>query len=524
MPAPGGRTLDVLVSGPADGLALVFHSGTPSGLVALGSMTDAATARGLRTVQYARPGYSGSPPHPDRQVADAAADVAAIADWLGIDTFLTAGWSGGGPHALACAAALPGRCLAAATIGGVAPFHSPGLDWLAGMAPENVAEFEAAVAGEQRISQFLEAAATELRDITGAAVAAALGGLVSPVDAAAASGDFADYLAASFREAVREGIAGWRDDDLAFVRDWGFAVGTGAPRVPVAIWQGDQDRMVPYAHGEWLAAQVPGARPRMMPGHGHLTLITTAFGQVLDDLIDLAGPAAVRPARLSRGNGASSRDQQAALSPGFSRRAVRDVYDAMAADYARTYGGDLDGLPLDTEILDLLARRAAGRGPVLDVGCGPAHLGAYLAARGARVVGLDLAPLMLAEARRRRGAGELGAAVADLRELPVASGSCAAVVSFYVLHHLPRTELAGALGEFRRALAPGGELALAVHEGEGEFVGRTDPLVMGTLYSAAELESALARARLRVETVRRRDPLPHERQSGRVYVTAVARD
>ena len=184
------------------------------------------------------------------------------------------------------------------------------------------------------------------------------------------------------------------------MRDWGFAVGSGAPRVPVAIWQGDQDRMVPYAHGEWLAAQVTGARPRMMPGHGHLTLITTAFGQVLDDLIEIgrAGRGPAGPA--VPGNGASSRDQQAALSPGFSRRAVRDVYDAMAADYAQTYGGDLDGLPLDTEILDLLARRAAGRGPVLDVGCGPAHLGAYLAARGARVVGLDLAPLMLAEARR----------------------------------------------------------------------------------------------------------------------------
>ncbi len=554
VPAPGGRTLDVLVSGPAEGLALVIHSGTPSGLVALRPMTDAAAARGLRTVRYARPGYSGSPPHPGRQVADAAADVTAILDWLGSETFVTAGWSGGGPHALACAAVLPGRCLAAATIGGLAPYHSPGLDWLAGMAQENVEEFGAVVAGELQISQFLEAAAAELRDITGAAVAAALGGLVSPVDATAVSGDFADCLAASFRDALRQGIAGWRDDDLAFVRDWGFAIGSGDPRVPVAIWQGDQDRMVPYAHGEWLAAHVKGARPRMMPGHGHLTLVTTALGQVLDDLIELAGPAAARPASLRRpagpdpqgaaGSGpgtAAGPGPQApaapgpgtvagpgpkaatALSPGFSRRAIRDVYDAMAAEYAQTYGG-LDGLPLDTEILDLLARRAAGRGPVLDVGCGPAHLGAYLAARGARVVGLDLAPLMLAEARRRRGALELGAAVADLRELPVASGSCVAVVSFYVLHHLPRSELAGALGEFRRALAPGGELALAVHEGEGEFVGRSDPLVMGTRYSAAELESALARARLRVETVRRRDPLPHELQSGRVYVTAVARN
>jgi SAM-dependent methyltransferase len=196
----------------------------------------------------------------------------------------------------------------------------------------------------------------------------------------------------------------------------------------------------------------------------------------------------------------------------------------MAAEYVQTYGSDLDKLPLDTEILDLLARRAAGRGPVLDMGCGPAHLGAYLAARGARVVGLDLAPRMVGAARRQRGALELGRAVADMRQLPVTSGSCAAVVSFYALHHLPRPELAGVLGEFRRVLAPGGELALAVHEGDGEFVAVSDPLVMGSLYSAAELERALASARLRVETVRRRDPLPHERQSGRVYVTAVARN
>ena len=303
----------MLVSGPADGLALVFHSGTPSGLAVLRPMTDAAAARGLRTVQYARPGYSGSPPHPGRRVADAAADVTAILDWLGLDTFVTAGWSGGAPHALACAAALPGRCLAAATIGGVAPYDSPGLDWLAGMAQENVDEFEAALAGELQISQFLEAAATQLRDITGTAVAAALGGLVSAVDAAAASGDFADYLAASFRGALQQGIAGWRDDDLAFVRDWGFAVGSGDLRVPVAIWQGDQDRMVPYAHGEWLAAHVTGARPRMMPGHGHLTLITKAFGQILDDLLGLAGPAAARPAPLREPPGAGG---QAPAGPG----------------------------------------------------------------------------------------------------------------------------------------------------------------------------------------------------------------
>lgn len=519
IPLPGGRTLDVLVSGPSDGLALVFHSGTPGGLADPCPMTGAASARGLRTVRYARPGYSRSAPQPGRRVADAAADVAAILDWLGIGKFVTAGWSGGGPHALACAALLPGRCLAAASIAGIAPCDSPGLDWLAGMANENVEEFGAAAAGEQELSQFLGAAAARLRDITGAALAAGLGGLVSAVDAAVASGDFADYLAASFREALRDGIAGWRDDDLAFVADWGFPAGPRDLQVPVSIWQGDQDLMVPRAHGEWLAAHLAGARRRILPGQGHLTLVTTAFGEILDDLIDMAGPEAepgVAGPEAAPGPGGLA-------EPGFDRTAVRDVYDAMAADYVQTYGGDLDQLPLDTEILDLLARRAGPRGPLLDVGCGPAQVGAYLAARGARVVGFDLAPGMLAAALRRRGGLPLGAAVADMRELPVASGSCAAVVSFYALHHLPRADLPGVLREFRRVLAPGGELALAVHEGEGEFDGTSDPLITCTLYSAAELERALAGAQLRVETVRRRDPLPHERQSGRVYLTAVAR-
>jgi pimeloyl-ACP methyl ester carboxylesterase len=292
VPAYAGRTLEVLVSGPPDGLALVWHNGTPSGLVPFAPMTEAASSRGLRMVRYARPGYGGSTPQPGRRVADAAGDVAAILDRLGIQRFVTAGWSGGGPHALACAAGLPRRCLAAATIAGVAPYDSPGLDWLAGMGPENIGEFGAAAAGEPALSRFLVAAAAVLGEITGPAVADRLGGLVSAVDSAATTAEFADYLAALFRAAVRGGIAGWRDDDLAFVTSWGCDLGAATGQVPVAIWQGDQDRMVPASHGEWLAAHVAGARPRLLPGHGHLTLIKTAFGEILDDLIGLCGPAA----------------------------------------------------------------------------------------------------------------------------------------------------------------------------------------------------------------------------------------
>jgi pimeloyl-ACP methyl ester carboxylesterase len=286
--APGG-ILEVLVSGPEDGLALVFHTGTPSGLVESGPVASAAAARGLRTVLYARPGYGNSTPQPGRLVADAAADVDAILAHLSIDEFVTAGWSGGGPHALACAALLPVRCLAAVSIAGVAPSDSPGLDWLAGMGEENVAEFSAARAGEADLTRFLDHVAPAVRAVTAAEVAEALGGLVSEADKAVLTDEFAEYLAALFRASLASGIDGWRDDDLAFTKDWGLSLDALGHATPVAIWQGDQDRMVPSAHGEWLVANIPLARARLRPGQGHLTLMAKELGPILDDLLDLAG-------------------------------------------------------------------------------------------------------------------------------------------------------------------------------------------------------------------------------------------
>ena len=290
VPAAGGRVLEVLVDGPDDAMPLVFHTATPGGLVWYGPLADAASARGLRTVLYSRPGYGGSTPQPGRLVADAAADVEKILERIGADEFVTAGWSGGGPHALACAALLPVRCLAAATIAGVAPSDSPGLDWMGGMAEENLEEFRAALAGEAELTSFLDAAAVVLGAISAAGVADGLGGLVSEADKAALTAEFADYLAASLRAAVTAGIDGWRDDDLAFTRDWGLSLEALGHATPVAIWQGDQDRMVPGTHGAWLAANIPLARARMRPGEGHLTLMVNSLGEILDDLMSLARP------------------------------------------------------------------------------------------------------------------------------------------------------------------------------------------------------------------------------------------
>ena len=285
---PDGREIDLLLAGPADGLPLLVHDGTPVGLVLYPRTVQAARDRNLRPILMARPGYERSTPRPGRRVADVAADVAAVLDALGLDTFVTAGFSGGGPHALACAALLPGRCLAAASVSGAAPYHAKGLDWTAGMGPENVAEFGAAARGPQTLTEFLDREAAGFGAVTGSAVAAALGGLIADADRAVLTGAYADHLAAGVRASVSTGIAGWRDDDLAFVADWGFSL-TGQGTLPVAIWQGDQDRMVPFAHGQWLAANIPGARAHLMPGEGHLTIGVSGIGRILDDVLDLGG-------------------------------------------------------------------------------------------------------------------------------------------------------------------------------------------------------------------------------------------
>ena len=281
----------MLTTGSAGALPLVIHEGTPGGLVAYPRTVEAARERGLRVVMIARPGYERSTPRPGRRIADVAPDVAAVLDVLRADTFVSIGWSGGGPHSLACAARLPGRCLAAASVAGVAPYHAEGLDFLAGMGPENVEEFGAALAGTDELTRYLEAEAGPLAKVTAEKVAAALGGLVSAADRAALTGDFAASVAASLRAALGHGIAGWRDDDLAFAAEWGFSL--DPMPTPVALWQGDQDRMVPYAHGQWLAAHVGGAQAHLMPGEGHLTLTVTSIGPILDSLLGLAGSRAL---------------------------------------------------------------------------------------------------------------------------------------------------------------------------------------------------------------------------------------
>ncbi len=290
VPTQDGRVLEVLTEGDPDAFPWLFHSGSPSAAVAYAPIADAAQRLGLWMITYSRPGYGGSTPRlaeqgPPRMVDDVT-DSVAVLDSLGVDDFVTLGWSGGGPRALACGALLPERCRAVATLAGVAPRHGAGLDWFAGMASENVAEYTAAEAGPVEYADHMTREFLPILDASVEDLATALGGLLTPVDVAALDPAYTVYLLDSFRRAGAQGVVGIRDDGLAAVAPWGFDL--ASIKVPVSVWQGRADAMVPYLHGAWLVAHVPEARAHLFDDEGHLSLIAR-IEEILTDLNQLGG-------------------------------------------------------------------------------------------------------------------------------------------------------------------------------------------------------------------------------------------
>lgn len=277
-----GRRLEFAVSGPEDGTPLIFHHGTPGAVTPFRVIERAAHERGLRLVTFSRPGYGESTRQPGRDVAAVAADAGALLDHLGASRCVTGGWSGGGPHALATAAALPGRVTGVLVIAGVAPYDAAGLDFLAGMGQANIEEFGFALRGEDVLRAPLEAAAEALRSATVPELVDELATLLPDADRAVLATDLGDDMVASFGHGLRHGADGWIDDDLAFVRPWGFAL--DAVTVPSLLWQGSADLMVPFAHGQWLAAGLPGATHHFEPGHGHLSIAARMAEAMLDEL------------------------------------------------------------------------------------------------------------------------------------------------------------------------------------------------------------------------------------------------
>lgn len=265
-----GRTLTVREAGDADGFPVLAISGTPGSSPLYPPHARDAAARGIRLFSYDRPGYGGSTRQQGRKVADCAADVAAVADALGVTRFGVWGISGGGPHALAAAALLPDRVVAAAVLASVAPYDARGLDFLEGMGEQNVQEFGAIFEGEEAHRASTEKQRQELLSATPEQLVELWRTLLGPSDREVATGALAAFLLDNIRVAIGAGADGWIDDDLAFVAPWGFDL--AAIRVPVQLWHGEQDMFVPFGHGKWLAEHIPGVDARLTAADGHLTL------------------------------------------------------------------------------------------------------------------------------------------------------------------------------------------------------------------------------------------------------------
>ena len=261
-----GRSLEVHELGDPEGFPIVYHHGTPGS----GTLYARWATPGVRLIAYDRAGYGGSARKHGRAVVDVVADITAVADALGLERFATWGLSGGGPHVLACAALCDERLVAAATLAGVGPWNAEGLDWLAGMGEGNLEEFDLILAGEEALRPAIERERDNLLGVTPAELREAMAPHLSPTDSAALTADLAEYLHANIAHAIANSGDGWIDDNLAFVKPWGFELSSIAR--PVLVLQGGDDLMVPRQHGEWLAANVPGCESRIEDAHGHLTL------------------------------------------------------------------------------------------------------------------------------------------------------------------------------------------------------------------------------------------------------------
>ena len=268
-----GRRLVAYDTGVRDqpqALTVVWHHGSPQTGAPLEPLLAAAAARNIRLVTYARPSYGGSSPNPGRDVASAAADVAQVVDALGVDRFAVMGASGGGPHALACAAILADRVIGAVTLASLAPFTED-FEWYAGMvSPDGL---HAAAEGRASRERFAETEEFDESSFT-------------PEDWAALSSTWAS-LGRDAGQAGAAGPDGLIDDDVAFVRPWGFDV--TAITIPVLLVQGGQDRVVPSAHADWLVRNAPSSELWLRPRDGHVSVLD-ACPVAMDWLLAVARP------------------------------------------------------------------------------------------------------------------------------------------------------------------------------------------------------------------------------------------
>ncbi|MGI8333804.1 alpha/beta fold hydrolase [Actinomadura scrupuli] len=326
---PDGRTVAFSHYGSEGDARAVFLYGTPGTRLLSPQSLAALSRRGVQLLVLDRPGYAESTRRPGRRVVDVVDDVVRLVDLHGWSRFAVWGGSGGAPHALACAAVLPGRVDRCASVVGPAPFDAEGLDWFGGMSAGNVEEFSRAASGEESYRPLVERLAAE-------ALAAVDAGEppVSP-DHHLPEADIRALRARieepghseRFRAAYADGVDGWIDDCIAMTRPWGIDL--SGIRIPVSVWYGPDDVLSPRGHAEWLPVAPTGrstkgtARRRSSP-HGpgprrHLPLAAPVAGNgpphASDHLPSASRGGGARAGHRSRTSSPWGREQQTRTLP-----------------------------------------------------------------------------------------------------------------------------------------------------------------------------------------------------------------
>jgi pimeloyl-ACP methyl ester carboxylesterase len=252
-----GRRLSVEVTGDLSGSPVFLLHGTPGSRLGPRPRSLLLHRLGIQLISFDRPGYGGSDRLPGRRVADAAIDVAAIADACGLDHFAVVGRSGGGPHALACAALLPERVSRAAVLVSLAPREADGLDWFGGMTDSNVDAYAGPEGRLDRVIARLTETADIVRDDPASLIAKLQEEMTDDDRRVVSDAGIRLGLMRAYAEALRQSPYGWIDDVSAFRTEWGFD--PASVSVPVLLWHGERDMFSPVSHSRWLGARIPDA-------------------------------------------------------------------------------------------------------------------------------------------------------------------------------------------------------------------------------------------------------------------------
>ena len=269
MDLPDRRELAWLELGDPKGPPVFVFHGTPGSRLQVSFDEQAIIAAGVRFIAVDRPGYGHSTFHRGRRLVDWVSDVTCLADHLAIDRFSVVGVSGGGPHAAVCARFLADRLLGVGIVSGVAPLAEPG-------AEEGMMGVNQVVTRLARRSQYLVyppfvLSASIFRRWPELALRAASGQLPAADIEILSRPDVKAAFVEDYRRASSTCALAAAQDFALFARDWGFRLDDITTTVD--IWQGDEDRNVPIAHGRLQAASIPGARFHECPGEGHMLVV-----------------------------------------------------------------------------------------------------------------------------------------------------------------------------------------------------------------------------------------------------------